>query len=160
MNRFPTHQVTKADIRDDAVLTLVWKALRTLTTRDDFLLEHDASERSITHRLGVYLGDQFPQYDVDCEYNRRGKDGAPKRIVTQASPGKCVFPDVIVHRRGIDRENLISIEVKKNTSIGMDADWAREKLHAFADEDNFRFQYCLLVTVRIGEAPGFEVERV
>lgn len=45
---------------------------------DRYLLEKDASERSITHRLGLYYQYIFPQWDVDCEFNLNL--GGPKVI--------------------------------------------------------------------------------
>lgn len=49
-----------------------------LIKKDRYLLEVDANERSITNRLALYLKSVFPEYDVDCEYNRNGKH--PKKL--------------------------------------------------------------------------------
>lgn len=48
------------------------KSLKRLLKDDFFLLESDAHERSITHKLAEYLQDEFEEWNVDCEYNRRG----------------------------------------------------------------------------------------
>jgi hypothetical protein len=45
---------------------------------DSYLLEVDANERSMSHRFGMFLQSQLPEWHVDCEYNRDGVD--PKRI--------------------------------------------------------------------------------
>ena len=34
----------------------------------------DANERSLTHKLAEYLQCEFPDWHVDCEYNRHGLD--------------------------------------------------------------------------------------
>lgn len=46
--------------------------------RDRHLLTVKANERSITHKLAIYLEPLFPDWDVDCEYNRDGKNS--KRV--------------------------------------------------------------------------------
>jgi len=93
---------------------------------DKDLLLIDVNERSITHRLGIYLQEQFPEWDVDCEYNRlidnkkqmvltkrlKAKIGETTPEDTQA---KTVYPDLIIHHR-ISTENLVVIEVKKSTN--------------------------------------------
>lgn len=57
-------------------------AIRTLYCQDSQLLEVDASERSLTHKLAEHLQHEFPNWHVDCEYNRRGAD--IKRLVTNS----------------------------------------------------------------------------
>ncbi len=44
--------------------------LQRLVEHDRDLLLLDANERTITGRLGVYLQELFPEWNVDCEYNR------------------------------------------------------------------------------------------
>jgi|ERR1022692_1365860 hypothetical protein len=91
-----------------------------LLTRDRYLLEADANERSITFRFAMYLQSRLPEWTVDCEYNRDGVD--PKRLGhldlhpdSEDAEAKTVFPDVIVHRRGT-AENYLVMEFKKSTS--------------------------------------------
>ena len=45
-------------------------AIGVLFKNDSFLLENSVNERSISHKLVIYLEKQFPDWDVDCEYNR------------------------------------------------------------------------------------------
>ncbi len=49
------------------------KALKVFLDEEIYLLENDVSERAMAHKLAEYLSDQFPDFDVDCEYNRNGK---------------------------------------------------------------------------------------
>lgn len=93
-------------------------ALESLATYDDILLEYDVGERTIAAKLAQYLQGVFPGHDVDVEYNRHGLD--PKRV---GLPVGChqagdalVVPDIVVHRRGHDRDNLLVIELKKTTN--------------------------------------------
>lgn len=98
----------------------VLRALNKFLDADVYLLRVDANERSITHRLAMYLQEEFSDWDVDCEYNRDGND--PKELllpVTDASErdtdAQTVYPDIIVHKRG-QQKNLLVIEAKKTSS--------------------------------------------
>lgn len=91
-------------------------ALGVLKKNDDYLLEVKASERSIAHKLAEYLQDQFPDWNVDCEYNRQ--ENLPKELdgiaeCTERKRNNRIFPDIIVHLRGKEK-NLFAIELKKN----------------------------------------------
>lgn len=90
----------------------VMRAVDTLYARDSQLWINDSSEWSITHRLGVYLEDEFPGWNVDCEYNRQGSGRELKRD----DNGDGIRPDVIVHHRQLPQlvHNLLIIEMKKN----------------------------------------------
>jgi hypothetical protein len=103
--------------RDDLEAKVI-HGLKLLLERDLILFEINVHERTIAHRLAIYLEDQFPAWDVDCEYNRNGYD--PKYIKQIDKPrteDECqkVYPDIIVHRRGTS-DNLLAIEMKKNPS--------------------------------------------
>ncbi|PSD16122.1 hypothetical protein C7E12_02065 [Stenotrophomonas maltophilia] len=98
----------------------VARALSELLDNDHDLLGIDANERSITFRFAMYLQQHFPDWTVDCEYNRDGTE--PKRLGhlelypdSEDDEAKTVFPDVIVHRRGT-RNNYLVLEFKKSTS--------------------------------------------
>jgi hypothetical protein len=93
-------------------------ALRLLFVNDAFLLESTVHERTIAAKLACYLAPHFPEYSVDVEYNRHGLD--PKRVDL---PVGCrggghllVLPDVIVHKRDNDGDNLLVIQIKKETN--------------------------------------------
>lgn len=90
------------------VLRRVQLAYDIFVTRDAYLLYIDANERSLTHKLAEYLQIIFPDWNVDCEYNRDGH-------TVKAVDGSVVFPDVIIHHRGTS-ENLVVIEAKKDTT--------------------------------------------
>lgn len=126
-----------------------------LLKKDGFLLENDVNERSITHKLAEYLEEEFPGWDVDCEYNRVGKAPMNKRLHLQAEPSctndtdaKTVYPDIIVHQRGKKKQNLLVIEAKKKSNqSGPGRD--ENKLRSFAQE--LGYQYCVLVTFDVDE---------
>ncbi len=100
------------------------EAIDELLKRDRLLFKFDVNERSITHKLALYLEKQFDSWDVDCEYNRVGQDEDVKKVINFEKIEECyrrrqsksnevrVYPDIIVHKRGEDR-NLVVIEAKK-----------------------------------------------
>jgi hypothetical protein len=87
--------------------------------RETFLFERDLGERTLTHRLAVYLERQFTGWEVDCDYNRLGERTLrlPKGSIvsTDDGNGKSVYPDIVVHQREIPN-NLLAIEVRKATN--------------------------------------------
>ena len=90
-------------------------AIDILFKNDSFLLENDVNERSITHKLAEYLQILFPEWHVDCEYNRKmfntkelgGIEGCSEQKKTDK-----IYPDIIVHMRATN-DNLLVIETKK-----------------------------------------------
>jgi hypothetical protein len=123
---------TKQQISD-----AVENALKRLVKEDEYLLIHDVNERSLSHRLAMYLQAEVDTWDegwhVDCEYNRdidSGEYYSKKLNFTEKDlialrPGfedehaSTVFPDVILHRRGKtvkEGGNLLVIEAKKSSS--------------------------------------------
>ncbi|MBV9958530.1 MAG: hypothetical protein JO360_08920 [Acidobacteria bacterium] len=133
----------------------VINALRTLLAEDSDLLEVDANERAITHRLGMYLQDNFRGWDVDCEYNRDGHK--PKTLLLpdkrrsenwddEEWKERSVYPDIIVHQRGTT-ENRLVIEVKKSSSKNQEAiEFDELKVKAYITELGYR--KALLLTIR------------
>jgi hypothetical protein len=129
-------------------------ALQRLTTDDRTLFTHDANERSICFRLGLYLQEEFPDFTVDCEYNRNHDDPdyakrlfddelnkladeARGRPLKRGTDFLFVFPDIIVHRRDTP-DNLLVIETKKTTSTVSDR-FDRRKLVVYREALKYRF---------------------
>lgn len=126
------------------------------------LLELDANERSITHKLAECIKEEFASYDVDCEYNRHGH--YPKRlnlpkdeISWDDTEAKTVFPDIIIHKRGTDEFNLVVIEVKKSTNKS-NYEFDKMKLDAFREELRYEIGLFLIVPTGSGDlgTPIFE----
>jgi hypothetical protein len=124
-------------------------ALASLLARDGFLLETDVSERTIAAKLACYLAPHFPEHSVDVEYNRHGL--VPKRV---DRPMNCrgggeglILPDVIVHKRGHDDENLLVIQIKKSTNPEP-RDCDRAIIGAM--KRDLRYKYGLLIDLPAG----------
>ncbi|PSV28112.1 hypothetical protein [Photobacterium sp. GB-56] len=102
------------------VSQLVINSFRQFIARDRYLLEVNANERSLTHRIGMYLQAQFDHYDVDCEFNRDGHDPKELYIGTEQTDvyddnAMTVYPDIIVHHRVSNDYNWLVIEFKKSS---------------------------------------------
>ena len=142
-----TESLSGKDIRKS-----IERAYQMLIEKDGYLLKVDANERSITHRLAIYLESEFSGYDVDCEYNRDGFD--PKRLISfkkkidfDDTNGTTVYPDIIIHQRGRGkRDNFIVIEVKKLSNTD-NSD--KEKLVIYKKELFYKYAY--FVRFPIGE---------
>jgi len=96
------------------------KAVGLFLAEQEELLQLNVNERAVGATLAhLYVRELFPDHRVDAEYNRVGFEGDPKRLNL---PPECggengrVFPDIIVHHRGINDENLLVVEIKLTTN--------------------------------------------
>jgi hypothetical protein len=92
---------------------------------EKFILENSLNERTISFKLAEYLNREFTDYDVDCEYNRMVSGNIDLQYIQKTlnleideissddTNGTTVYPDIIVHKRGNNDNNLLVIEVKK-----------------------------------------------
>ena len=100
--------------------------------------EADMHEVALCHRLAVYLekSEKFDGYLIDCEYNRNEtnvKKNPPDKVKN------CAFrPDIIVHKRGSDDDNLIMIEAKKASANPSEKEEEKKRLRRHAEE----YKYC------------------
>ena len=125
------------------------RAIGTFVECDSHLLAADANERSISHRIAIYLEQEMPGYNVDCEYNRDGFDVkrlqlAPSLTSTDNDEAVTVFPDIIVHRRGNNDQNLLVVEMKK-AAAGSNLTYDRQKLHAFQRDLKYTWAAHLII---------------
>jgi hypothetical protein len=130
---------------------VVEDALELLFRNDGFLLEADAHERTIAAKLAHYmmLSARFPQHQIDVEYNRHGLE--PKAVALpeyyRGDFKQRVFPDLIVHQRGHDNENVLVIQIKKETN-------PEPRLHDAAVIDamkrEFSYRHGLLIDLPAG----------
>lgn len=95
---------------------LVEQAALQVYERDQQLIALSGNEQSIVFRLGLYLNQLlekkgFLQHglSLDSEYNKYEAD--PKRLGTN-----LIRPDLLLHKRMNQKENLLAIECKRNQS--------------------------------------------
>ena len=120
----------------------VKKAFMLFLKNDEYLLHTKVNERALTHHLAIYLADQFPEYNVDCEYNRNGIN--PKKLkqfrkeaCSDDTEGTTVYPDIIVHHRGTN-DNIIVIEAKKTSNKNQED---KKKLKAYKEELHYKYAF-------------------
>jgi len=75
---------------------------------DQDLFNRANFEITISAKLAQYLFIEFKEFDVDCEYDKHIDH--QKRVENLDSN---IRPDIVIHKRGKDDNNLVYIEVKK-----------------------------------------------
>jgi hypothetical protein len=86
-------------------------------------LEPGVNERAFAHRLAVHMEGSFPEWDVDCEYNKHGMNIKVLEGIQACDEQKKtdrIYPDIIVHKRTNDspiEENLLVIEMKRTMPV-------------------------------------------
>jgi len=92
----------------DEIKRRIEYCIDTIYINDSDLFIRNNYEVTISTKLAQYLFVEFRNYDVDCEYNKHF-DG--RKIVEELDAE--VRPDIVIHKRGIDKDNLVCIEIKK-----------------------------------------------
>jgi len=117
------------------VLNKVVAAVQAFYEREAFLLEKEAGERALTHRLAVHVEAQFPGWETDLEYDRLGDRTLrlPRGTIVSTDDhlAKSIYPDIVVHQRAIPN-NLIAVEVRTSANH-QPLDHDRHKLRALTD---------------------------
>ena len=88
------------------------QALDILYESDSVLIEKRIHERAIAFRFALYFQElirdtEFGDLDLDFEYNKREDDYK----ITPSKPYGS-YPDLILHKRGIQDQNTLIIEFK------------------------------------------------
>ena len=126
----------KEKIRD-----LLEKACKKIYKEDRYLIDNRVCERAIVFRLGIYIqriiskDAELKFYDLDNEYNRNRQDS--KRI-----PGfeNGTYPDLIIHKRGSNKNNMVIIECKTEWNDDIDRDI--QKLREFINiTGEYKYKY-------------------
>lgn len=126
------------------ILTMINEALNELYECDSYLITNRVNERSIVFRFGYYFqrlinNSPFSNYNMDCEYNKNHSN--PKRTINFTNG---TYPDIILHRRGSNDNNLLLIEFKtwwqKNNSQDI------TKIKDFTDQ-NGNYKYAMGLSI-------------
>lgn len=146
--------------RKDILNKLLNDAISDLYKFDSYLIIHldisgngteniHLSERSIVTKYETYLQNRiknsiFENYNIDCEYNRN--IDAIKTYPSDNGKIHGCCPDIIIHKRGTNDDNLLAIEVKTwwNTDTKHDED----KLRHFTNQtSDYKYEYGLSITL-------------
>lgn len=116
---------------------------------DKTLIERNMEQASVA-RIFYYMQDflnnderfiEFKELNLDCEYN---KNGFSKKITERRLHG--TIPDMILHKRNSNDENMLIIEFKPNSNNSFKSDF--EKLIDFTKHGEY--SYYLGVFVKLG----------
>lgn len=118
-------------------------AIDTLVESDRELLALDVTERALSHQLAHYIsvsGRVARPLVVDCEYNRHFDNPKrlnlpPRKALDREVRATTVFPDILIHQRNTDENNILVVELKKP---GEDLEYDELKLNAFRRELGYR----------------------
>ena len=108
----------------------------------------NVSERAIVFRFAHYLQNElfvtnYKLFNLDCEYNRNGDK--PKKI---CALGKNAIPDIILHRRGDNSNNILIMEFKGYWNKDQEDDI--KKIEAFvSDDEGYNFKYGIAALIDI-----------
>jgi len=108
---------------------------------DSDLFSRNNYEVTISTKLAQYLFVEFRNYDVDCEYNKHF-DG--RKFVEELNAE--VRPDIIIHKRGNDKDNLVYVEIKKEQNT-TSRNYDYTKIQALTRRRGRQFKYKLGVFV-------------
>ena len=130
----------------------IMDAITEFNTTDQYLLEHDLNERTISHSLAVHLKKWFGPWDVDCEYNRDmnliKRLSFPRGDINwDDTEAKTVYPDIIIHKRG-SRDNIVVIEMKKR---GSPCDFDLKKLCFYKEQVGYKFACFIWINTEQGD---------
>lgn len=141
------------DGMDPCLIEYVFASLRLLYKNDNYLIlnytkeetENHVNERSIVFRFAYYLqvmlndDSKYADYDLDCEYNRNGSD--VKRLMALCNG---TYPDVILHKRGNNLNNVMVIETKGYWNKDQRND--EKKLKGFTSlQDHYKYKFGLAI---------------
>ena len=111
------------------------------------------------------MQNHFPTLFVDIDYNRAGD--SIKRILGYIPQpgGKCgrcqsfpeddkssFRPDIIIHERGSDDNNLLVIELKKGVNTGELYDDCRKLCYMTDREERFKYEYGIGIVLYLDHA--------
>lgn len=120
---------------------IIERACKKLYKEDIYLINNKVSERTIVFRFGIYLlrlmsrNQKLKSYTLDIEYNRNFSD--PKRTINYKY-GVC--PDLIIHKRGSNDNNLLIMECK--TYWNSDTTHDIDKINDFTNPyGEYRYKY-------------------
>ena len=141
----------KDEVKFEDIKKLVNASLEKFYKNDRDLIEIDnegdmISEQCMVFHIGSYMKNKmntlakFQWADLDCEYNRNMDD--PKMMCS----GRRIIPDLVIHRRRSNRNNLLVIEFKKENAESCDKKKDRNKLMYLTNQaKEYKYNFGLFI---------------
>lgn len=131
---------------------MVVTALENFVNNEEYLLNNNVSERTISTHLANYLITESGnitnfRWSIDCEYNRNLD--FPKELFIN-NEHVLVIPDIIIHVRGENNDNYNSdnnflvIEIKKKASRA-NREYDYLKINGFINQPPYYYKYGLFI---------------
>ena len=133
------------------------ESLKELYEKDKYLISHGSgsnyehvSEMSIVFRFGLYLNRRIEAwlaengYSLDIEYNRN-RDEIKYLDYTTSGKSNRVRPDMIIHERGSNQNNILVIEFKTWWDKNVSTD--RNRLEAFVTPQKYSYRFGLSILI-------------
>lgn len=92
-------------------------SLNKLVRHDSYLLLEDVNERSITHKLAEYLQRVYPEWNVDCEFNRNLS--GPKNISIDPHDFLRRMAGIL-EQGGEFNERVLDLEILRHENVTRD----------------------------------------
>lgn len=125
-------------------------AITSFLTNEKDLFEINSNERTISQNFSTYLKLNFPEWDVDCDYNRDMKK--TKKLETRGEI-KPIFTDISIHHRE-SKENHVVIEIKKSPPHSISNKKVKadlERLQKMTSDDKYHYKFGLFVLFYVKE---------
>ena len=147
----------KDEIKFEDIKKLVNASLEKFYKNDRDLIEMNdegdmISEQCMVFHIGGYMKNKmntlskFQWADLDCEYNRNMNESKMINNPKEDNDGKRIIPDLVIHRRRSNRNNLLVIEFKKKNAESCDKKKDRNKLIYLSDQkEEFKYNFGLFI---------------
>jgi hypothetical protein len=112
-----------------------------------YLIEKHVHERSIVFWFGIYFNKclqetRYKEYNLDFEYNRNSDDVKRTKNFKEGT-----YPDLILHKRGSNKDNILVLEFKTWWNKNNDRD--KKKLEDFLNQDGeYRYKYAASIVLK------------
>ncbi len=143
----------------EELMLIVNNTLEDLYKNDKYLLENDSSERNIVFHFGRYFIKNLEKnnffknnnYNVDYEYNKDVFNEKKYKEVVYEGKKHKIFPDILLHERGSNDNNILAIEFKKYSNTNQNGKKIDEyKLKALTD-NKLHFKYQMGLFIELGK---------
>lgn len=112
-------------MNDDEIMKMVEITLDEVYKNEEYIFVNDVCERNLVFHFARYFYHVYEKYSgeknysIDCEYNRNKSGFSERKYKELLYDGKKhkIYPDVILHQRGSNDNNILAIEFKKYNNI-------------------------------------------